>query len=376
MIDKRVIPGEPLNIKASTWNTLLDTADHFRTRVGSGLKSVYSPNEASANTILIRNDSGTDLTAGKVLAIGDPLVLPSANEQAFINRAGFIGDTPSASDLNAVVLAVPIADGQIGFGYVDGLVPARIDLIAVDHDRCGLKSGSNVLETNEDGLCRIVWRESDTLGEMWAAVILSDTTTPAGSDQFGTWEYWQNNNNYWNYDGTVVFQPTLNNLTVGNERQYTPAWATSSSPPINNGAPLRSTGAGRLFEYDPTYDANYGALICQVAGTYELRFQIFWDVHPLPSFGFDGSEFVTLQVYLPTSPTIGSGYHRSLIFDSVNYHDANTKELMSSGVCLLHSCAPGEVLAFLITCVADVSGREVELEEAYLKITRLNPLSV
>jgi len=132
---RKVRSGDPLVIPAAAYNAFIDAALDFRQRTAH-LGQGAQPSFPQASIVLVRNDSGSNQNRMAVLGVEAPIIDPSANEEEFKNRVALSCITPAADTHEGkfVVLAEPIANGKIGRAYAAGVCPVKIDVPDEEHE--------------------------------------------------------------------------------------------------------------------------------------------------------------------------------------------------------------------------------------------------
>ena len=182
---QKVLPGQPVKIRASTWNGFIDAANYVQNQQ-RGIGGVPGKTANDFGTVLVRNDAGVVMNQFCAVALTNLLVTPYNNEADFRNRVPvFSGTAFTESSNNFAQLAIatePILPGGIGKATVLGVTPApvRIDdlthlFVTADTARPG------VLKSAGSGYCRIIWRYPVT-GDQWALLLMG------GGDGGGTGE--------------------------------------------------------------------------------------------------------------------------------------------------------------------------------------------
>lgn len=171
----RVSPGDPLQIDAATWNAVLELV---RAEVGrrlgqegggSGLASVQSRVD-----VLVRNDTGGNLAAHSVLAVGDSLADPAGSPLPYQARPVFEGTTPAAITDTFAVLQEPAEDGGIGKGVVLGVVVATVNVTDEDHTAATPTASSAAkLTSAASGPAVILWKSASGTGDKTAVLLLT-----------------------------------------------------------------------------------------------------------------------------------------------------------------------------------------------------------
>jgi len=188
---KKVKPGDPLAIPAATFNTFVDAAqDYLRRQRDQSRQS--KPAGGQAGMVLIRNDSGADCPRFGVLGIDDVVIDPADDEDAFAGRVVLAGVTPDVDDHTGrfVVTAEPIAAGEIGRAYADGVFPANVNVFDTTHKYADVADGQiGYLASGTSGAIRILWAQSGT-GERLAVVRMDGPAGEAAVVPTGTIVLW------------------------------------------------------------------------------------------------------------------------------------------------------------------------------------------
>ncbi|MCA9080848.1 MAG: hypothetical protein KDA58_09830 [Planctomycetaceae bacterium] len=173
---RHVRRGEPLQISATTFNALLDAAQSHRRREQQRQRRQRWPLQ-DADRLLVRNDSAGPRQRFEVLGIEDIVLGPEENLDTFLSRPAVVGTEPQFWQRGKwVVLAEPVAVGQIGTAIVSGAVPVRL---IVDDEDAGFQyadidpGDAHALRALPRGSAFILWREGGE-GEQWALVRLSN----------------------------------------------------------------------------------------------------------------------------------------------------------------------------------------------------------
>lgn len=167
MADDKAQPGDPLRIKASTWNSVVDAANDYeqRRRLGTGGRGERSP--ISHTSIKVRNDSGADRRFGEVLEISSSPLLDDLEAGAL----WFIGVEPEADGRVYGITRRPIRDGAIDELQIAGVVRAWVNVTDEGHKYARVKAGEAVLQSAFGGTAQIVYKPTGT-GELLCAVLL------------------------------------------------------------------------------------------------------------------------------------------------------------------------------------------------------------
>ena len=169
---KRANTDGPFLVPKESYNAFVDAAEAHRNRVGVIHRSDLFARDDSG-IITIRNDSGSDRDRFDVLAIGDPIILPTDNLNEFKNRVSMAGTTPSMPDDagKIAVLLEPLGTAKIGKAMVSGVIATQVKMNDVDHPRCGFVDSSYTLASGQVGPAEILWTAVTSDGETGWAVI-------------------------------------------------------------------------------------------------------------------------------------------------------------------------------------------------------------
>jgi hypothetical protein len=172
-----VQPGERLQIRASTWNALLDMERRIATGEGA---APASPGRGQSDPTLIRvkNTSTTDLGRYGVCGLGDTLWMPTDNQAQFLEMVVLKAIAPASNmQLTFGVAVEPIAIDRIGRVQVEGSTPVKINVTDEANQWAICTANMTRLETRPYGTARILWKEAGT-GERWGVVRLGLLSGP------------------------------------------------------------------------------------------------------------------------------------------------------------------------------------------------------
>ncbi len=169
---KKVASGDALDYPAKLHNLVIDTVRDYLKRINSGGAGDASlPRDGTIINIL--NNTGDDLDAFTVVALGDPVIDPDTeNLQSFQGGPILEGNAPVLPDDlgRFAILPAPLAADAIGTGIVAGVAVVQVDdgdgstdFADVDDDV------TDNLVGNSGGTAKILWRAEGT-GPQWAVV--------------------------------------------------------------------------------------------------------------------------------------------------------------------------------------------------------------
>jgi len=173
---QRAQAGTPFRPSASAWNRMLDAARRLDS--GAGL-----PGGAAVPHCLVRvrNDTGADLPAFSVLALGASILditVPLRVSPAPM----FEGTTPAATSDAFAILIEPALEDKFALAAVAGVVPVEVNVTDAGHKYATPTAASSArLTSAATGPARIIDRETGT-GSVSAVVLLEGTV---GAGTFG-----------------------------------------------------------------------------------------------------------------------------------------------------------------------------------------------
>lgn len=176
---RHVQAGEKLEIRADTWNALVDAArwvrDHTSQRGGGVIADPITP----SCMVLVRNDTGSNLTSRSVVRVDDWVVTPVDHPFEVMQRPALKGNTPNATTNAIAILYDAIPANQFGRAIIQGI--AAVDVLVNDssHTYARPYSGTNSkLESATSGPARIIkW---ETSGSTRRAIVCLDTIALGG----------------------------------------------------------------------------------------------------------------------------------------------------------------------------------------------------
>jgi hypothetical protein len=153
----RAVAGTPFRPSASAWNRMLDASRAFDAGAGnpSGLDVPHC-------LVRVRNDSGGDLPAFSVLALGAS-ILDITVPLRVSPTPMFEGTTPAATSDAFAVLIEPALDGKFALAAIAGVVPVEVNVTDAAHKYATPTASSAArLTSAASGPARILDRVSGT----------------------------------------------------------------------------------------------------------------------------------------------------------------------------------------------------------------------
>jgi len=169
---KKPARGDPLNIPARTFTTMIDAAEDFQRRQLQQ-DSRYASRRPEG-LVLVQNISGSDQARFAVLGISGVVFTPTDNADEFKQRIALTATTPATGSHEGkfVVLWEPIRDDELGWAWIWGVCPVQINVTNSGHSYADITNAdATKLTSNAAGGSGvlIVWKESGT-GTKWAVV--------------------------------------------------------------------------------------------------------------------------------------------------------------------------------------------------------------
>lgn len=196
----RVQAGQPIAIKADTWNAFVDTARDFQARKMILKKTDEAP--LPPTIIKVRNDTGLDIPMFHAFYVSRPIINPSSNSTRieFLQRVNLNSTVSSGIDEQGCIAVAlePILcrsttsseTSPIGNAIISGVTQAYVTVRSANHrfarivftlDEFSLSVPT--LESCEYGPVEIVWKESGIGADKLATVLLG--TNHAKEKVFG-----------------------------------------------------------------------------------------------------------------------------------------------------------------------------------------------
>jgi len=164
--------GKALPRSAAAWNALVDAAREARSThknvIPSGLPAV------NPSTVLVKNNSGSDVPLFGVLGVGDVQITQSDNYGEFINRVYMSGEEPEVGthDGKFCIALEPIATGGVGRAAICGAVHCKLTVNNDAHGWATITDGDvTKLSSQGSGKARILWKAGSS-GDQWATVVI------------------------------------------------------------------------------------------------------------------------------------------------------------------------------------------------------------
>jgi len=162
--------------KGQTWRppTTAESAASADALEGYRRRSPQAPDrQFPIDNVLIKNASGTGCLTGDILALDDVVIDADTFDDSGVNAIEWAshviwsGTKPNTSTPTPTyahigrfaVLTEPIANGSIGYGVVDGLVVAKLDMDYADHPYADIAHNTYRLTSNWYGAAEILYTE-------------------------------------------------------------------------------------------------------------------------------------------------------------------------------------------------------------------------
>lgn len=172
---EKVRSGEPVNIKASTWNAFVDAANWAKeARQNSSADGVSAG--LDVGIVRLKNGESTLYPRYSSLVIVGVCVTAEANEDEFTSCPPVFEGQKMTSEREGkpyAVLLEPIEAGEIGRAMVLGVTPAKVAIKESGDDYAVPMADSSTgeLESSATGTARILWKAGGS-GEQWCVLQL------------------------------------------------------------------------------------------------------------------------------------------------------------------------------------------------------------
>lgn len=200
---KPVRAGDKLEIKAPTWNAMLEAAlAHKRAGESGGVPG--AGRVPVPDVVMIHNASGQDVPAFGILGIDGVLVGPDTDLQQFLNKPCLSGVSPTADHAGKFAVTInAIASGGIGRAIVLGVTACKVEMKAASDKYADVLPGSTTkLKSAATGAAKIIYTAGST-GEQWALVQIGSS----GASDLARVRVYSNATGGGIYIGNVVKKP-------------------------------------------------------------------------------------------------------------------------------------------------------------------------
>lgn len=182
----KVQTGDPIQIKAATWNSFIDAAEYVK-NLQSDQRGGPISNGNYSGVILLKNGESTLFPRFSAMAITDVLIRPDVNEPEFTGKCpAFLGRkvTNAYEEYPYAVLLEPVDAGKIGRALLLGIVPAKVSILDPEHKFAEPMVGnaSGAMQSAENGVARIIWKGGNS-GNQWCLLQLGGAGSGGGDDK-------------------------------------------------------------------------------------------------------------------------------------------------------------------------------------------------
>ena len=171
-IHRKPTSGEPFALTARHVGAFIDAAS----KGSPPLSDQIFKDATEPGVVLIRNDTGSDLTASHpVVGLGDPLILPADRDTVVFEMPCFAGETPDEDDHTGkfAICLGPVASGATIRAVLMGWSWCKLTINDANHDEAEIINGDTAklgTVATGNGSARIVWRA--TSGTPRDAIVL------------------------------------------------------------------------------------------------------------------------------------------------------------------------------------------------------------
>lgn len=154
--------GRKFKPSARLLNRLVDAAQAIE-RQRHNRDFGFPPVLPQGSVIRVKNQTGQDLPANSIMALDQPIFLPEKSLGAFRREVTFRGTIPRVPTHlgKFCVLRQPLAIGQIGEAYVDGVCIAKVEIHDPRHTCCDVSEGDtdDLSSMANGGSAEILWQD-------------------------------------------------------------------------------------------------------------------------------------------------------------------------------------------------------------------------
>lgn len=161
---KSVKSGDPLQVSATAWNTLMQLARQAGERGALGSADIAA-GQRDLDVVTLKNVTNTDCPRWGILGIDVPIFAPTSGSDiprdfsASVAMRGVLATTPGYAGKWAIALE-PIAAGKFGRAALSGVVPAIINVPSGTTPLFAEASGSVYARAGSSGSAQVLWCES------------------------------------------------------------------------------------------------------------------------------------------------------------------------------------------------------------------------
>jgi len=174
---RKVAPGDTYQVSAESFNRFADAASFTENAKKSGAGGAFGFGP-QPTVVRLKNTTEAAIPQWGILQATTPIVLPSDNEEQFLDQVMLNGIAP-ASDRPAFVAVEPVPAGELGRFIAPGVIVA-VKLSLPDSSEYTLARPSDVAAfeavdeadlADNDFVVRVLWHEAGP-GEKWALVLM------------------------------------------------------------------------------------------------------------------------------------------------------------------------------------------------------------
>ncbi|GJQ27299.1 MAG: hypothetical protein HBSAPP02_23310 [Phycisphaerae bacterium] len=155
---RKVLPGDELEIAATTFNTFIDAARDFKGRQLAMLREARREFRQSG-IVLVQNTSGAPVGRFGVLQVAGPIIGPDNNPIDFQSRVAVKGIAPTVTRGGRfAILLEPINENEIGQAVIAGACLARVEITDEAHACADVDADrTDALISGHAGEAQLLW---------------------------------------------------------------------------------------------------------------------------------------------------------------------------------------------------------------------------
>lgn len=168
---ERVTSRQPWKLPtAADHNAIVEAVEHYHLQQALGSPTDGNRSFIPSDMVKLKNSSGGNLVAGRVLEIGAKLITTPDRHHLW-----FTGGTPAPNGTKGIaILTRPMPTDAIDWCQVSGVCLCRININHVQQTRADVDSSSTLLQSKWHGRCEILWKSTASTGEQDAMVRIGE----------------------------------------------------------------------------------------------------------------------------------------------------------------------------------------------------------
>lgn len=168
----KVTTGQPIPRSAALWNNIIGAANEYAGRSAARPSAAGGSGAPAAGVVKIKNSTASHVRLGEVLEISGFLLSNVVRSHLWFDGASPDGTRPF------VIAMQDMPIGTIDCAIAAGVCVALVNVTDVDHGYASVSNGSSVLQSDETGTVRLLYKPAGSTGELTCAVLFSPSPAP------------------------------------------------------------------------------------------------------------------------------------------------------------------------------------------------------